>query len=184
MILIRIALFALLSVSLTFAQKNEVKETSAIPSLKITEEDLAMIRELLKNDEFKSSFTQQCANGASPWLGVNQAVKSCKCAYTKLIKNDELLYKLATTDNDDSFEKWGYGVIEPCLPEKFSPATQVTFVNQCVKESGEIARNVCECTYQQLIKKYTVKSLVKAAFENPEKLQVNLVVMAGMCALQ
>lgn len=194
--LIKIALFSLLSVSLVFAQNTSVKSAPAnpkssapasaakMPAFEVTEEDMAMIRMLLANDMFKNSFTEQCAVESSVLLGAEQAAKSCNCAYDRLIKNDKLLYALATTDNDDGFDKWGYEVIEPCLPEKFTESMGKAFVKQCVAESGENARSVCECTYNAISKKYTVKSLLKASFESPEKMQMELITMAGQCALQ
>lgn len=193
---VQVAFFSLLSVSLVFGQKAPTKAApidpkasaptpaTTMPAFEITEEDMAMIRMLLNNEMFKNSFAEQCTAESATLLGAEQAAKSCNCAYDGLIKNDKLLYALATTDNDDGFDKWGFDVIEPCLPEKFTVEMGTAFVKQCVAESGEAARSVCECTYKEITKKYTVKSLVKSAFENPEKMQMDLVMIAGGCALK
>lgn len=168
----------LLLVAMVFAQGN----VASIPSFEITEEDMALIKMLLSNDMFKNSFTEQCIAESSALLGAEQSAKSCNCAYDGLIKNDKLLFALAATDNEDSFDKWGFDVIEPCLPEKFTPEMESAFVKQCVAESGEVAREICGCTYKAISQKYTVRSLIQATFLNPEKVQVELVLTAGSCA--
>ena len=157
---------------------------ATMPQFEITEEDMALIRMLLNNDMFKNSFAEQCTAESATLLGQEQAAKTCNCAYENLIKNDKLLYALATSDNDDGFDKWGFDVIESCLPDKYTPGMEAAFVQQCVKESGEAARPICECTYREISRKYTVKSLLKTGFENAEKLQMDLVMIAGSCALK
>jgi len=186
----KIAIAFLLPVSMVFAQLAAPADpmgsapvpASSMPAFQLTEEDLMLIKMLLNNDMFKNSFTEQCTAESANLLGAEQAAKSCKCAYDGLIKNDKLIMLLATTDNDDGFDKWGFDVIAPCLPQKFTAEMEKAFVKQCMAENGESSISVCECTYKTLTSKYTVTSLIKAAFDQGEKLQLDLVAIAGQCA--
>jgi len=191
----QIALFSLVSISIALAQNSTraapddpmnsaPTPATSMPGFQVTEEDMMLIKMLLNNEMFKNSFTEQCSAESASFLGATQAAKSCQCAYDGLLKNDQLLFALATTDNDDGFGKWGYDVIAPCLPEKFTDEMGSAFVNRCVAENGASAKAVCDCTYKTIVKKYTVRSLIKAAFETPEKMQLELVSIAGSCALK
>ena len=127
---------------------------------------------------------QSCAAQSVEWLGTVQADKSCRCAFDLVTKNPDLISKIAGAVSADgagvNFEKLGFDMVEPCLPKEFPPEADKAFVKECLK-AGDVNKATCECVLKSIKKDYTVRSLMKTAFEDQKKLELDITLKAAQC---
>lgn len=175
------------------SSKDDANESSLAPKtaggvnvagFQVSADDMMIFMALLQTPMFKDSFVKSCSVEAMDWLGVNQADKSCKCAYGRLIKDNTLLTKLVNQNGSDGeiadFDKWGYALIEPCLPTQYLPEMENAFVKECMK-AGDVSKNSCDCVLKSVKKKYSVRSLIKIAFEDPKRLEMEMTLKMAQC---
>lgn len=147
-------------------------------------DDMMLLMALLQSPLFKDSFVQSCTVESMEWLGTNQADKTCKCAFDRLVKDNTLVSRLlsegAANGNMSDFNEWGYGLVEPCLPKEFPAEMDNAFIKECMKSAGA-NKATCECVASGIKKDYNVRSLIKLAFEEPKKLELDLAVKAAQC---
>ena len=192
------ALFSLIAVTLSFAApapKSSVAAASAAPAapatqeqkstgLSVSPEEMFILMALLQSPVFKDNFVQSCSAQSAEWLGVAQAEKSCQCAFDKLIGDKEAMAKvLGSVSADGSnvdISKWGFGVVEPCLPKDFPAEMDGAFVKECLKQK-DLDKQVCTCMLKSVKKDYTVHSLIKTAFEDQKKLELDITLKAAQC---
>lgn len=164
------------------AAANAQPAPAADPQM--TEMEIMILKAIVDNKEFKNGFVAQCANEADDLLGPKQAKKSCDCAYSRIMKDDKVMMTLlASADLGSSsinFEKWGYDIIAPCLPDKFTAEMEKALTDECKKQASDSPK-ACKCVVKEIKKRYTVKSLLKAAFENQKKLELEMMGVAAQC---
>ena len=152
--------------------------------LGLAPEDLMIFKAILQSPLFKDNFVQSCTVQSMEWLGANQADKSCNCAFDRLTKDDKFIGKvigsMGAGGDDINFEKWGFDFVEPCLPKQFPAETDNAFVKECLK-AGDVNKATCECVLKSIKKDYTVRSLMKTAFENQKKLELDITLKAAQC---
>lgn len=176
------------SVSLCFAQAAPKTSAPAngqqAPALSISPEEMMLLMALLQSPAFKDNFVQSCSAQSTEWLGSAQANKSCGCAFDRLVGDKALLNKVLGAVSLDGkgfdFEKLGFDVVAPCLPEQFPAETDNAFVKECLKQK-DLDKVTCECMLASVKKDYTVHSLIKTAFENQKKLETDLTLKAAQC---
>lgn len=187
---LKIALFSLIATTLSLADpapkstaapaKQEQKSTG----LSVSPEEMFILMALLQSPVFKDNFVQSCSAQSTEWLGAAQADKSCKCAFDKLIGDKDAMAKvLGSVSADGSnvdISKWGYEVVEPCLPEQFPAEMDGAFVKECLKQK-DLDKEVCSCMLKSVKKDYTVHSLIKTAFEDRKKLEMDITLKAAQC---
>ena len=187
------ALFSLIAVTLSFAApapKSSAAAASAAPAapatqeqkstgLSVSPEEMFILMALLQSPVFKDNFVQSCSALSAEWLGAAQAEKSCQCAFDKLIGDKEAMAKvLGSVSADGSnvdISKWGFGVVEPCLPKDFPAEMDGAFVKK------DLDKQVCTCMLKSVKKDYTVHSLIKTAFEDQKKLEMDITLKAAQC---
>lgn len=192
------ALLSLIAVTLSFAApapKSSAAAASAAPAapatqeqkstgLSVSPEEMFILMALLQSPVFKDNFVQSCSAQSAEWLGVAQAEKSCQCAFDKLIGDKEAMAKvLGSVSADGSnvdISKWGFGVVEPCLPKDFPAEMDGAFVKECLKQK-DLDKQVCTCMLKSVKKDYTVHSLIKTAFEDQKKLEMDITLKAAQC---
>lgn len=192
------ALFSLIAVTLSFAApapKSSATAASAAPAapatqeqkstgLSVSPEEMFILMALLQSPVFKDNFVQSCSAQSAEWLGAAQAEKSCQCAFDKLIGDKEAMAKvLGSVSADGSnvdISKWGFGVVEPCLPKDFPAEMDGAFVKECLKQK-DLDKQVCTCMLKSVKKDYTVHSLIKTAFEDQKKLEMDITLKAAQC---
>ncbi len=182
------------NVSVTGATKNVAPSTNnaADPALggidiggfQISAGEIAILMAMLRTPFLKSTFITSCSSKSEEWLGSDQSIKTCMCAYNNLIQDQKLATRMiaAGAGNGDmsNFNKWGYQMIEGCLPVEFPPEVDVAFNKECLK-SGDLNAEVCSCVLSAFKKDFTVKSLIKTAFEEPKGLQMQMILKAAQC---
>lgn len=188
---LKIALFSLIATTLSLADPAP-KSTAAAPAkqeqkstgLSVSPEEMFILMALLQSPVFKDNFVQSCSAQSTEWLGAAQADKSCKCAFDKLIGDKDAMAKvLGSVSADGSnvdISKWGYEVVEPCLPEQFPAEMDGAFVKECLKQK-DLDKEVCSCMLKSVKKDYTVRSLIKTAFEDRKKLEMDITLKAAQC---
>ena len=149
----------------------------------LSPEDLMIFKAILQSPMFKDNFVQSCTIQSMEWLGANQADKSCNCAFDRLVKDDKFIGKIIGSmgaGDEVNFEKWGFDFVEPCLPKQFPAETDNAFVKECLKQ-GDVNKATCECVLKSIKKDYTVRSLMKTAFEDQKKLELDITLKAAQC---
>lgn len=148
----------------------------------ISQEEMLIFKTLLQTPLFKDNFVQSCTVQSMEWLGVNQADKTCNCAYNRLVKDGKFINQIMSSINGDNidFEKWGFEFIEPSIPQNYPAETDNAFVKECLK-AGDVDKATCECVLKSIKKDYTVRDLLKTAFEDQKKLEVDIILKSAQC---
>lgn len=154
-----------------------------IAGYEVSAEEMMILMAMLQSPMLKDNFVQSCTVESMEWLGANQADKTCKCAYDRLIKDNTLLTKMLMESGDGelaNFDKWGFTLVEPCLPKQFPAEMDNAFIKECMK-SGDVKKATCECVLKSIKKDYNVKSLIKTSFEEPKKIELDMTLKAAQC---
>lgn len=154
-----------------------------IAGYEVSAEEMMILMAMLQSPMLKDNFVQSCTVESMEWLGANQADKTCKCAYDRLIKDNTLLTKMLMESGDGelaNFDKWGFILVEPCLPKQFPAEMDNAFIKECMK-AGDVKKATCECVLKSIKKDYNVKSLIKTSFEEPKKIELDMTLKAAQC---
>lgn len=148
----------------------------------ISQEEMLIFKTLLQTPLFKDNFVQSCTAQSVEWLGASQADKTCNCAFDRMTKDGEFIKRIMSSINGDNidFEKWGFEFIEPCIPQNYPAETDNAFVKECLK-AGDVDKATCECVLKSIKKDYTVRDLMKTAFEDQKKLEVDIILKSAQC---
>ena len=166
----------------TAKSQSTAKTQAPAQASAISQEEMLIFKTLLQTPLFKDNFVQSCTVQSTEWLGVNQADKTCNCAYNRLVKDGKFINQIMSSINGDNidFEKWGFEFIEPCIPQNYPAETDNAFVKECLK-AGDVDKATCECVLRSIKKDYTVRDLMKTAFEDQKKLEVDLMLKTAQC---
>lgn len=166
----------------TAKSQSTAKAQAPAQASAISQEEMLIFKTLLQTPLFKDNFVQSCTVQSMEWLGVNQADKTCNCAYNRLVKDGKFINQIMSSINGDNidFEKWGFEFIEPCIPQNYPAETDNAFVKECLK-AGDVDKATCECVLKSIKKDYTVRDLMKTAFEDQKKLEVDIMLKAAQC---
>lgn len=150
----------------------------------VNPEENIILMALLQSPALKEGFVQSCTKESVEWLGTAQADKSCNCAFDRIAKDpkvvEQIIGSLSADGKGFDFEKLGYGLVEPCLPKDFPAETDNAFVKECLK-AGDLTTATCECMLNSVKKDYTVHTLIKTAFEDKKKLELDITLKAAQC---
>ena len=166
----------------TAKSQSTAKTQASTQAPAISQEEMLIFKTLLQTPLFKDNFVQSCTVQSMEWLGVNQADKTCNCAYNRLVKDGKFINQIMSSINGDNidFEKWGFEFIEPCIPQNYPAETDNAFVKECLK-AGDVDKATCECVLKSIKKDYSVRDLMKTAFEDQKKLEVDIMLKAAQC---
>ena len=166
----------------TAKSQSTAKTQAPAQASAISQEEMLIFKTLLQTPLFKDNFVQSCTVQSTEWLGVNQADKTCNCAYNRLVKDGKFINQIMSSINGDNidFEKWGFDFIEPCIPQNYPAETDNAFVKECLK-AGDVDKATCECVLKSIKKDYSVRDLMKTAFEDQKKLEVDIMLKAAQC---
>ena len=166
----------------TAKSQSTAKNQAPAQASAISQEEMLIFKTLLQTPLFKDNFVQSCTVQSMEWLGVNQADKTCNCAYNRLVKDGKFINQIMSSINGDNidFEKWGFEFIEPCIPQNYPAETDNAFVKECLK-AGDVDKATCECVLNSIKKDYSVRDLMKTAFEDQKKLEVDIMLKAAQC---
>ena len=162
--------------------KTQAPAQASTQAPAISQEEMLIFKTLLQTPLFKDNFVQSCTVQSMEWLGVNQADKTCNCAHNRLVKDGKFINQIMSSINGDNidFEKWGFEFIEPCIPQNYPAETDNAFVKECLK-AGDVDKATCECMLKSIKKDYTVRDLMKTAFEDQKKLEIDIMLKAAQC---
>lgn len=166
----------------TAKSQSTAKNQAPAQASAISQEEMLIFKTLLQTPLFKDNFVQSCTVQSMEWLGVNQADKTCNCAYNRLVKDGKFINQIMSSINGDNidFEKWGFDFVEPCIPQNYPAETDNAFVKECLK-AGDVDKATCECVLKSIKKDYSVRDLMKTAFEDQKKLEVDIMLKAAQC---
>ncbi|MCQ2062022.1 MAG: hypothetical protein MJY99_01615 [Fibrobacter sp.] len=158
--------------------------TQSTAPMEMSEMEMLVLMAIVDNKDFKKRFVNECVDEADDYLGKKQAKQSCNCSYGRITKDPNvmgaLLGSIDKGGNIADFEKWGYNVIAPCLPDTFTPEMEKALMNECTDEVKD-GKKACKCVVNDIKKRYTVKTLLKAAFEDEKKLELEMMGVAAQC---
>ena len=162
--------------------KTQAPAQASTQAPAISQEEMLIFKTLLQTPLFKDNFVQSCTVQSMEWLGVNQADKTCNCAYNRLVKDGKFINQIMSSINGDNidFEKWGFDFIEPCIPQNYPAETDNAFVKECLK-AGDVDKATCECVLNSIKKDYSVRDLMKTAFEDQKKLEIDIILKSAQC---
>ena len=166
----------------TAKSQSTAKTQAPAQASAVSQEEMLIFKTLLQTPLFKDNFVQSCTVQSMEWLGVNQADKTCNCAYNRLVKDGKFINQIMSSINGDNidFEKWGFDFVEPCIPQNYPAETDNAFVKECLK-AGDVDKATCECVLKSIKKDYSVRDLMKTAFEDQKKLEVDIMLKAAQC---
>ena len=166
----------------TAKSQSTAKTQAPAQASAISQEEMLIFKTLLQTPLFKDNFVQSCTVQSMEWLGVNQADKTCNCAYNRLVKDGKFINQIMSSINGDNidFEKWGFDFIEPCIPQNYPAETDNAFVKECLK-AGDVDKATCECVLKSIKKDYSVRDLMKTAFEDQKKLEIDIILKSAQC---
>ena len=166
----------------TAKSQSTAKTQAPAQASAISQEEMLIFKTLLQAPLFKDNFVQSCTVQSTEWLGVNQADKTCSCAFDRLTKDSKFINRILGSMNSENidFQKWGFDFIEPCIPQNYPAETDNAFVKECLK-AGDVDKATCECVLRSIKKDYTVRDLMKTAFEDQKKLEVDLMLKTAQC---
>ncbi|MCF0216294.1 MAG: hypothetical protein HUK21_07460 [Fibrobacteraceae bacterium] len=153
------------------------------PVFNLSPADMQLLKIVLSNKQFRKSFADECVDEAEDYLGKKDAKRSCDCAFNRLTSSDSLVHLLMNAFDDsgkaDDFERWGFEIIAPCLPQNFTPEMEKAFMKEC---SEDASKKACSCAYGEITRKYTVQGLIKEAFQNQKKFELEMLDIIGKCS--
>lgn len=162
--------------------KTQAPAQASTQTPAISQEEMLIFKTLLQTPLFKDNFVQSCTAQSVEWLGASQADKTCNCAFDRMTKDGKFINQIMSSINGDNidFEKWGFEFIEPCIPQNYPAETDNAFVKECLK-AGDVDKATCECVLKSIKKDYTVRDLLKTAFEDQKKLEVDIILKSAQC---
>ena len=162
--------------------KTQAPAQASTQAPAISQEEMLIFKTLLQTPLFKDNFVQSCTVQSMEWLGASQADKTCNCAYNRLVKDGKFINQIMSSINGDNidFEKWGFDFIEPCIPQNYPAETDNAFVKECLK-AGDVDKATCECVLKSIKKDYSVRDLLKTAFEDQKKLEIDIILKSAQC---
>ena len=162
--------------------KTTTQASAQKAATQVSPEEMLIFKALLQSPLFKDNFVQSCTVQSMEWLGVNQADKTCNCAYDRLVKDGKFINQIMSSISGDNieFEKWGFDFVEPCIPQNYPAEMDNAFVKECLK-AGDVDKATCECVLNSIKKDYTVRDLMKTAFEDQKKLELDIMLKAAQC---
>ena len=166
----------------TAKSQSTAKTQAPAQASAISQEEMLIFKTLLQTPLFKDNFVQSCTVQSTEWLGASQADKTCSCAFDRLTKDSKFINRILGSMNSENidFQKWGFDFIEPCIPQNYPAETDNAFVKECLK-AGDVDKATCECVLRSIKKDYTVRDLMKTAFEDQKKLEVDLMLKTAQC---
>ena len=166
----------------TAKSQSTAKAQAPAQASAISQEEMLIFKTLLQTPLFKDNFVQSCTVQSTEWLGASQADKTCSCAFDRLTKDSKFINRILGSMNSENidFQKWGFDFIEPCIPQNYPAETDNAFVKECLK-AGDVDKATCECVLRSIKKDYTVRYLMKTAFEDQKKLEVDLMLKTAQC---
>ncbi len=127
-----------------------------------------IVSALLESPEYRDVFLAECSVEFRAYFGNEQAQKSCRCAYGKLVSegNVEKLLRLSSggTINDSL-------VLEtflPCMPKAFTPEMEKFLMDSCETVAS---KTVCRCIVKELKSHFTFEQLLRRTVRNPSFIQ-------------
>lgn len=162
--------------------KTQAPAQASTQTPAISQEEMLIFKTLLQTPLFKDNFVQSCTAQSVEWLGASQADKTCNCAFDRMTKDGKFINQIMSSINGDNinFEKWGFEFIEPCIPQNYPAETDNAFVKECLK-AGDVDKATCECVLNSIKKDYSVRDLLKTAFEDQKKLEIDIMLKAAQC---
>ena len=142
---------------------------------------------VMGNQAFRDSFVVACSQEISGYLGKSQADKACQCAYSSAVQNDTLLAILMSAANGNGEVKDlgedGFRLISQCVPALFSAEMEKAVVVECKKSVRGGNEKRCLCAFNHIKESYTVESLLREVYLNPEHFKVTLIGLVGRCVV-
>ena len=78
----------------TAKSQSTAKAQAPAQASAVSQEEMLIFKTLLQTPLFKDNFVQSCTVQSMEWLGVNQADKTCNCAYNRLVKDGKFINQI------------------------------------------------------------------------------------------
>jgi hypothetical protein len=149
-------------------------------STELSEEDIKLLFDTIKQQMPKKDFVQGCAPEAKDVIGDKMAREVCGCAYDRMVADYDSFVKMVKEEGmPGTSDKWGADYVIECVPEKFTPEVEQHLIKY-LNQQG-IPLSTSQCLLNVLKKEYTLRAFIAASVKNSESFQLILMGLVTKC---
>jgi hypothetical protein len=149
-------------------------------STELSEEDIKLLFDTIKQQMPKKDFVQGCAPEAKDVIGDKMAREVCGCAYDRMVADYGRFAKMVKEDGmPGASDTWGVDFVIECVPENFTPDVEQNLIKYLNHEG--IPLSTSQCLLDVLKKEYTLRAFIAASVKNSESFQMILMGLASKC---
>lgn len=149
-------------------------------SNEISDEEIKLLFNTIKQEMPKNGFVQDCAPEAKDVIGDKMAREVCGCAYDRMVADYGRFAKMVKEDGmPGASDTWGVDFVIECVPENFTPDVEQNLIKYLNHEG--IPLSTSQCLLDVLKKEYTLRAFIAASVKNSESFQMILMGLAAKC---
>lgn len=146
----------------------------------LSEEDIKLLFDTIKQQMPKKDFVQGCAPEAKDVIGDKMAREVCGCAYDRMVADYDSFVKMVKEEGmPGTSDKWGADYVIDCVPEKFTPEVEQHLIKYLNQQGVPLSTS--QCLLNVLKKEYTLRAFIAASVKNSESFQLILMGLVTKC---
>jgi hypothetical protein len=149
-------------------------------SKELSDEEVKLLFNTIKQQMPKKEFVQDCAPEAKDVIGDKMAREVCGCAYDRMVADYDRFAKMVKEEGmPGASDTWGVDFVIDCVPENFTPDVEQNLIKYLNHEG--IPLSTSQCLLNVLKKEYTLRAFMAASVKNSESFQMILMGLAAKC---
>ncbi|SOE79409.1 hypothetical protein SAMN05720781_3034 [Fibrobacter sp. UWT3] len=158
---------------------KEYEEASSV----ITEEEAKTYVDNWVKTTKRRDFVDEIPPQLMEAFGKNTARKIRGCVYDNIVKDRERFVQTVMEEGYPEDNKmWGINYALDCIPEKFTPEIEKTFI-KLLNERG-LPKSISQCIMKSIKKEYTMKSIFAGMIADKELFVAMFTMYATKCAVE
>ena len=159
---------------------GEGGELFSATSKELSDEEVKLLFNTIKQQMPKKEFVQDCAPEAKDVIGDKMAREVCGCAYDRMVADYDGFEKMVKEEGmPGTSDTWGVDFVIECVPENFTPEVEQNLIKY-LNQQG-IPLSTSQCLLDVLKKEYTLRAFIAASVKNSESFQLILMGLASKC---
>ena len=127
-----------------------------------------VVSALLESPEYRDVFLAECSVEFRAYFGNEQAQKSCRCAYEKLVSGGNVEKLLSLSNGGTINDSLVLEMFLPCMPRTFTAEMEKFLMDSCETVAS---KPVCRCIIKELKSHFTFEQLLRRTIRNPAFIQ-------------
>ena len=149
-------------------------------STELSDEEIKLLFNTIKQQMPKKDFVQGCAPEAKDVIGDRMAREVCGCAYDRMVADYDSFVKMVKEEGmPGTSDTWGVDYVIECVPENFTPEVEQNLIKYLNHEG--VPKSTSQCLLNVLKKEYTLRAFIAASVKNSESFQMILMGLAAKC---